>query len=178
MNFLKSGVLALAIFSLIGCNNEQSLQEYYIDSKENDAFISLDVPTSLLAPASEKLSADQQKVVNSVKKINLLAYSLKDTGFYNTETTKLKDILKNDNYDELMKVGNSGQRMRIFIKGDEDAIDEVVLFAQDENKGFLVARVLGEDMNVADMVRFAETMDTSSATLNTGGFEGIMDVFK
>ena len=178
MNFLKSGVLALAIFSLISCNNEQSLQEYYLDSKENDAYISLDVPTSLLAPASEKLSANQQKVVNSVKKINLLAYSLKDTGFYNTETAKLKDILKNDDYDELMKVGNSGQRMRIFIKGDEDAIDEVVLFAQDENKGFLVARVLGEDMNVADMVRFAETMDTSSATLNTGGFEGIMDVFK
>ena len=32
-------------------------------------------------------------------------------------------------------------------------------------------------MNVADMVRFAETMDTSSAALNTAQFEGIMDVF-
>ena len=178
MRFLKLSVLALAIFSFISCNNEQSLQEYYVDSKANDDFIMLDVPTSLIAPASEKLSADQQKVVKSVKKINLLAYSLKDTSFYNTETAKLKTILQNDDYDELMKVGNTEQRMRIFIKGDEDAIDEVVVFAQDENKGFVLARVLGEDMNVADMVRFAETMDTSSATLNTGSFEGIMDVFK
>ncbi|MAW94739.1 MULTISPECIES: DUF4252 domain-containing protein [unclassified Leeuwenhoekiella] len=178
MKFIKLSVLALAFFSLLSCNQEQSLQEYYIDSKENDDFIMLDVPTSLIAPASEKLSADQQKVVESVKKINLLAYSLKDTSFYNTETAKLKTILQNDDYDELMKVGNTEQRMRIFIKGDEDAIDEVVVFAQDENKGFLVARVLGDNMNVADMVRFAETMDTSSATLNTGSFEGIMDVFK
>ena len=178
MKFVKLTVLALAFLSLMSCNNEQSLQEYYVDSKQNDNFIMLDVPTSLIAPASEKLSADQQKVVKSVKKINLLAYSLKDTGFYNSETAKLKDILKNDDYDELMKVGNTEQRMRIFINGDEDAIDEVVVFAQDENKGFVLARVLGEDMNVADMVRFAETMDTSSATLNTGSFEGIMDVFK
>lgn len=178
MNFLKLSVLVLAVCSLISCNNEQSLQEYYIDNKSNDYFIMLDVPTSLIAPASEKLSADQQKVVKSVKKINLLAYSLKDTGFYNAETKKLKSILNNDDYEELMKVGNTEQRMRIFIKGDEDAIDEVVVFAQDETKGFLLARVLGDNMNVADMVRFAETMDTSSATLNTGSFEGIMDVFK
>lgn len=178
MNFLKLSVLVLAVCSFISCNNGQSLQEYYIDNKSNDDFIMLDVPTSLIAPASEKLSADQQKVVKSVKKINLLAYSLKDTGFYNAETKKLKSILNNDDYEELMKVGNTEQRMRIFIKGDEDAIDEVVVFAQDETKGFLVARVLGDNMNVADMVRFAETMDTSSATLNTGSFEGIMDVFK
>lgn len=178
MKFFKLSILTLAFFGLMSCNNEQSLQEYYIDSKENNDFIMLDVPTSLIAPASEKLSADQQKVVKSVKKINLLAYSLKDTAFFNTETAKLKTILQNDDYDELMKVGNSEQRMRIFIKGDEDAIDEVVVFAQDEKKGFVLARVLGEDMNVADMVRFAETMDTSSATLNTGSFEGIMDVFK
>ena len=178
MKFLKFLVLVLGLSGLTSCNNEQSLQEYYVDSKENDAFIMLDVPTSLIAPATDKLSADQKKVVNSVKKVNLLAYSLKDTSFYNKETAKLKKILKSDHYDELMKLGNSEQRMRIFIKGDEDAIDEVVVFAQDETKGFLVARVLGDNMNVADMVRFAETMDTSSATLNTGGFEGIMDVFK
>ena len=76
-----------------------------------------------------------------------------------------------------MKLGSTEQRMRIFIKGDEDAIDEVVVFAQDNSKGFVLARVLGNDMNVADMVRFAETMDTSSAALNTAQFEGIMDVF-
>ncbi|RXG15637.1 putative protein DUF4252 [Leeuwenhoekiella aestuarii] len=178
MKALKLSLVLLLIATCISCNNKQSLQEYYIDSKENDKFIMVDLPTSLIAPKSENLSEDQQRIIASVKKVNLLAYAMKDTSFYNSETNKVNGILNADNYDELMKLGTPEQRMRVFIKGDEDAIDEVVVFAQDNNKGFLLARVLGDNMNVADMVRFAETMDTSSAALNTGGFEGIMDVFK
>ena len=177
MKAFKFSLMLLLIATLMSCNNQQSLQEYYIDSKENDDFIMVDLPTSLISPKSESLSPEQKKVIESVKKINLLAYSLKDTAFYTNETGKVKAILKGDNYDELMKLGSTEQRMRIFIKGDEDAIDEVVVFAQDNSKGFVLARVLGNDMNVADMVRFAETMDTSSSALNTAQFEGIMDVF-
>lgn len=178
MNNLKLILVGITLAFLTSCQNKQSLQEYYIDSKENDAFIMVDLPTSLIAPATDEMTADQKKVLNSVKKVNLLAYSLKDSSFYNSETVKVKEILADDDYEELMKFGKPGQRMRLFIKGDDEAIDEVVVFAQDENKGFLLARVLGDKMNVADMVRFAETMDTSSTSFNTAGFEGVMDVFK
>ncbi|MGO4911871.1 DUF4252 domain-containing protein [Leeuwenhoekiella sp. W20_SRS_FM14] len=178
MSTLKAVLVVLMVGALSSCQDKQTLQEYYIDSKENDAFIMVDLPTSLIAPVTQEMTEDQKRVINSVKKVNLLAYSMKDSEFYNSETVKVKEILADDDYEELMKFGKPGQRMRLFIKGQDEAIDEVVVFAQDENKGFVLARVLGDKMNVADMVRFAETMDTSSTNFNTAGFEGVMDVFK
>ena len=177
MNAIKGIFIILFAIAFTSCQDKQTLQEYYVDSKENDAFILVDVPTSLIAPSAEEMTEDQKKVLKSVKKVNLLAYAKTDSDFYTSETLKVKEILADDNYEELMKFGNPNQRMRLFIKSQEESIDEIVVFAQDEKKGFLLARVLGDKMNVADMVRFAETMDTSSTAFNTAGFEGVMDVF-
>lgn len=179
MRILKLGSMLLLFLVLASCNKEQTLQEYYVDNKENDDFVMVDVPTSLISPKSDKLTEDQKKVLNTVKKVNLLAYPLSGgtKEKYDTETIKIKNILTNDSYDELMNFGKPGQRMRLYYKGEEDAIDEVIVFAQDENKGFLLARVLGDNMNVSDMIRFAESIDKEGADFDTAQFEGVMDIF-
>jgi hypothetical protein len=165
---------------MVSCDGEQSLQEYYVDHKENDNFVMLDVPASLISPQSDKLTSNQKEVVQSVKKINILALPLNAETqiLFKPETEKVKAILARDGYEELMSFGKPSQRMRLYFKGDEDAIDEVVVFAQDENKGFVLARVLGDNMNVADMVKLTQTMSKDSSSFKTGQFEGIMDIFK
>lgn len=173
-------VAALVVLLVVtSCNNKQTLQEYYVDSKDNADFIMVDLPASLIAPDSELLTQEQREVLKTVKKVNMLAYPL-NTGSretYLVETAKVQEILDQDSYEELMKFGKSGQHMRLFLKGEVDSIDEVVVFAQDDEKGFLLARLLGDDMNVGDMVRFAETIDQNGAGFNTSQFEGVMDVF-
>lgn len=171
-------LLLLAVIT--SCSNKQSLQEYYVDSKENNQFVMIDIPTSLISPESQNLTVEQKEVLNSVKKINLLAYPLKNgtPEEYTTETVKIKSILKTDSYDELMSFGEPGKRMKLYLKGEEEAIDELIVFAEDEQKGFMLARVLGNKMNVSEMINLIESMEKNGNKLDVSQFEDVMDIFQ
>ncbi|MGB3775482.1 MAG: DUF4252 domain-containing protein [Leeuwenhoekiella sp.] len=177
---MKYILIVFTCLLAVSCDNSQSLQEYYVDNKENQDFVMLDVPTSLIAPAANRMSEEQQEVLKTVKKVNILALPLnaETKNLYSPETEKVKTILDHDGYEELMSFGKPSQRMRLYFKGEEDAIDEMVVFAQDENKGFVLARLLGDNMNVADMIKLSQTMSKDDGSFDTSQFEGVMDIFK
>jgi len=177
-NTIKTVVAAFAVLlTLSSCSNKQSLQEYYVDNQENGDFILVDVPTSLLGKNVEALSEEQQEVFKTVRKINLMAYQTKsgDTAAMQVERDKVKDILTSDDYEELMKASGDMGQMRLYFKGEEDAIDEVIFFGADDNKGFMLARLLGNDMNIGDMMRMAESLEKSD--IDVSQFGSIMEVF-
>ncbi|WP_031425782.1 DUF4252 domain-containing protein [Flavimarina sp. Hel_I_48] len=172
-------VTFLAII-MVSCNGEQSLQEYYVDHKENNDFVMLDVPANLILPNSNTMPEAQREILKTIKKVNILALPLNSEtqALYQPETEKVMSILKRDDYEELMSFGKPSQRMRFYINGEEDAIDEVIVFAQDDKKGFLLARVLGDDMNVAEMVKLTQNISKEDGSFDTAQFEGVMDIFK
>ncbi len=177
-NTIKTVVAAFAVvLTLASCSNKQSLQEYYVDNQENADFILVDVPTSLLGKNVEALSEEQQEVFKTVRKINLMAYQTKsgDTAAMQLERDKVKDILATDDYEELMKASGDMGQMRLYFKGEEDAIDEVIFFGADDNKGFMLARLLGNDMNIGDMMHMAESLEKSD--IDVSQFGSIMEVF-
>ncbi|MFC4691688.1 DUF4252 domain-containing protein [Dokdonia genika] len=177
-NTIKTVVAAFAVLlTLASCSNKQSLQEYYVDNQENGDFILVDVPTSLLGKNVEALSEEQQEVFKTVRKINLMAYQTKsgDTAAMQVERDKVKEILTSDDYEELMKASGDMGQMRLYFKGEEDAIDEVIFFGADDNKGFMLARLLGNDMNIGDMMRMAESLEKSD--IDVSQFGSIMEVF-
>ncbi len=176
--FIKYIVVAIiAISTLSSCSNEQSLQEYYVANQENNDFILIDVPTSLIGEHMNRLDKEQQKVFKTVRKVNLMAYQTKDgdTVKMQAERDKVKTILASDDYEELMKANSDMGSMRLYFKGDEDAIDEVIFFGADENKGFLLARLLGDDMNISDMMKLAQSLD--KADVDVSQFSSMMEVF-
>lgn len=177
--FHKLILITLAAIGLVSCNGGTSLEEYYVDNKENNDFVALDVPTSLIAPDADLLTPEQQKVLKTVKKVNILALPLKAEGQagYMNETGKVDHVLRHDHYQQLMTFGEPSKRMQLFFKGDEENIDELVVFARDDTKGFVLARLLGDDMNVGDMIKFAKNMGKNGGNLNVSQFEGIMDIF-
>lgn len=177
--FIKNILTVILVaFILTGCSDKQSLQEYYVDNQENSDFILVDVPTSLLGKNMNLLSADQKEVFKTVRKINMMAYSTKtgDTAKMKAERTKIKKILSEDDYEELMKASGDMGQMRLYFKGEEDAIDEIIFFGADDNKGFMLARLLGDNMNIGDMVRMAESIGKSDIDISQ--FKNIMEVFE
>lgn len=180
MKSLISNILTamLVAVSLTSCSDTQSLQEYYVDNQENNDFILVDVPTSLLGKNIDVLSADQQAVFKTVRKINMMAYQTKegDTAKMKAERNKIKTILTKDDYEELMKASGEMGQMRLYFKGEEDAIDEIIFFGADDTKGFMLARLLGDDMNIGDMVRMAESLEKSDIDISQ--FNNIMEVFE
>lgn len=154
-------VLSIVLFT--ACSSTQSLQEYYVDSSENPNFLQFDVPSSILNLGNTDITSGQKEALKSLKKLNVLAFrkSLTNAAEYEVEKTKVKAILKNNDFIELMKVNTPYGKATIKYLGDEDAIDEVIIYGDNKEKGFAVIRVLGDDMNPANMMQLIEAIQKS-----------------
>lgn len=173
-----SFLILIALFTFTSCGNDnQSLQEYYVNNQENNDFILVDVPASLISGNSVFLSEEQNKVLNTIRKINIMAYSVSEDTKKNFqgEKTKLMKILAGDDYEVLMKASSDKGSIRLYFKGEEEAIDEVIFFGAEDSKGFILARLLGDDMNINDMMKLAKTIDANDIDISQ--FESVMDIF-
>lgn len=148
---------------LSACSSTQSLQEYYVDNSENPNFIFLDVPASILNLESEDLTEGQRIAVQSLKKLNVLAFKKteQNTDLYSSEKAKVNAILKNDDFVELMKINSKYGKGVIKYLGETDAIDEVVIYGSSDEKGFALIRVLGKDMNPAYIMQLLKAIQKS-----------------
>ena len=97
-------LITIAIAS-ISCGSEASLQKYYIDSQDNKNFISVDVPASILT-LQEDAEPEVKEAYNSLKKMNVLAFTKNDTNAaeFTIEKEKVKKILKNSKFTELFRM--------------------------------------------------------------------------
>ncbi|WP_298999172.1 DUF4252 domain-containing protein [Flagellimonas sp. S174] len=156
--FFLTGAILLA-----SCSSQQSLQEYYVDNSENPNFIALDVPASILKLNEESLSSSQKEAVESLRKFNMLAFkkTADNVAEYRAEKAKVKEILKDDEFVELMKINSQYGKGVIKYLGDEDAIDEVIIYGDSKDMGFALVRVLGKDMNPAHIVQIMQALQKS-----------------
>ena len=153
------GILLLTM----ACSPTQSLQEYYVDNAENPDFISLDLPASILNLEEANLNPTQREALQSLRKLNILAFkkTLANAQSYEVEKAKVKAILKGDDFVELIKLNSKYGKGVIKYLGDADAIDEVVIFGNSDDKGFALIRVLGDNMNPAHVMQLLKAIQTS-----------------
>ncbi len=165
MKTVIKSILAFVVLLMVNaCSSTQSLQEYYVDNSDNPNFISFDIPTSILNIKDPGLSQTQKEAIESFKKLNILAFkkNADNAADYIVEKAKLKNVLKADKYTELMKFNTSFGKATIKYLGDEDAIDEVVVYADNKEKGFAIVRVLGNNMNPAHLVELINALEKSN----------------
>lgn len=158
----KSIYLVLA-FVVMGCNNTQSLQQYYVDNSDNPNFLSVDLPVSLLNMDKVELNSDQREALKSLRKLNILAFKVTSNNRvdFQKEKSMVKEILRHSSLNELMKMRTSYGNATVNYMGDDDAIDEVVIYGDNDDKGFVLVRVLGKDMNPAKLVQFIQALQKS-----------------
>lgn len=159
-----AGMLLLAVI-LHSCNEGPSLQHYYVDNQEQPNFLSVDVPISMLNLDKAQLSEDQKDAYKSIQKLNMLAYKVKPDNQmkYETELAKIETILDDPKYEELMRGGNPKDgKFIIKILGDEDDIEEFILFGNSNDKGFAIVRILGNDMNPNKIMTLASALNISN----------------
>ncbi|ASV31912.1 DUF4252 domain-containing protein [Maribacter cobaltidurans] len=154
----------LLVLVLSACSSKQSLQEYYIDNTENPNFLHLDVPTSILNLEEVDLTEVQRTALSSLRKLNILAFKKteENTPEYKVQKQQVKTILSNDNYSELIKMNTEFGRATVKYLGDDDAIDEVIIYGDNDDKGFAIIRVLGDDMNPAHFVQLLQAIQKSN----------------
>ena len=175
----KLVVFAIIITTLASCNNGPTLQTYYVDNELKPGFTSFDIPTSVINVEKVELSEQQQKAYKSVDKLNILAYKLdgSNTQEFETELTKVKAILSDAKYEELMRGGNSTDgKFLVKFLGEVDRIDELIVLGSANDKGFMVARVLGDDMNARDLISLRTVLE--DAKIEDSQLNQLTDFFK
>ena len=167
------------ITALVGCNQGPSLQSYIVDNQETNNFTAIDLPTSVVSFDESKLTEDQKQAYRSVKRLNFLGYRMQDgnEAEYKTELQKVKSILNNDKYKELMRMGNN-EKGKVLIKylGTETKIDELIVFGNANDQGFGILRVLGKDMQPENMIKLVNAMQ--NADIDEDQLKGITEFFQ
>ncbi|QBZ99016.1 DUF4252 domain-containing protein [Flavobacterium sangjuense] len=160
--FYLALLLASILFS--SCNSEPTLQKYFVESSEKKDFIALDVSPSIINIDKTKLTAEQKTALGSFDKMNILAFKLdeKNKTQYDAESQKVTQILKNEKYQELMKVGSGKDAASVSFVGDENHINEFILFAKKKENGFAVVRILGNDMNPNNILNMISLIKSSN----------------
>ena len=153
---------------LSSCNNEPTLQKYFVDSSEKKDFIALDVSPSIINIDKTKLTAEQKTALGSFDKMNVLAFKLNETNKaqYDVESQKVTKILKDKKYQELMKVGSGKDGASVSFVGDENHINEFILFAKKKENGFAVVRILGNDMNPNNILNMISLLKSSNIDMD------------
>ena len=148
---MKITIFTAVLFSLLllSCSNEPSIQKYFVENSGKKDFIALDISPSIINIDKSKLTPEQQTALNSFEKMNVLIFKSngKNETQYQSETQKVGDILKDETYQELMKIGSGKDGASVSFVGDENDIDEFIFFAKNQDNGFAVVRILGNDMN-------------------------------
>ena len=138
-------ILTLALF-FVSCKDENSIQTYFVDHKEQPEFLSLDLSAKM---------TEQKEAYNSVKKLDVLAYRVNDGDIvaYEQELQKAKKVLNNDKYEELMEFKDNGISFKISTIGNENTVDEFLVLANSKEMGFTFVRVIGDEMKPEQLVK-------------------------
>ena len=124
----------------------------------------MDVSPSIINIDKTKLTAEQKTALASFDKINILAFKLDSTNKaqYEVESKRVTKMLKNEKYQELMKVGSGKDGASVSFVGDENHIKEFILFAKKKENGFAVVRILGNDMNPNNILNMISLLKSSN----------------
>ena len=170
--------LGLAALTLFSCSNEKSLQRYLVDRQDDDSFLKIDIAASLLQTDNNNLSQEEKDILETVKKINVVAYPIKgeNAADYEVKRQELKDIIDQEQYKMLMKYGSNKQGATLKYLGEEDAIDEIIVFASDDEKGFALFRLLGDNMEPAKMMKLMTAIEKGD--LDVSKLESLGNIFQ
>lgn len=152
---------------LSGCNNEPTLQKYYVENSGKQGFMTVDVSSSIINTEKTQLTPEQKKALESFDKMNILAFKSDETNTaeYDAESQKVTDILKGKGYSELMKIGSGKDGASVSYVGDENHINEFVFFAKKKENGFAIVRILGNDMNPNNIMNMISLLQKANVNL-------------
>lgn len=175
MKTIKFLFAVLVIAGLTSCNEGKSLQKYYVENQEDTDFLALDVPTSMFTNSSS-LEAEEKATLESIKKINVLALRKEENETkFEEEKLKLNEIFQDEKYQLLMKYGGGNRKAALYFTGEEDAIDELIVYGYDDEQGLGVARVLGEDMDPEKIMNLMKSLDKEN--INMEGIKDLGNIF-
>lgn len=160
-------LVLLTAVTTVACSNK-SLQKYMVEKQDDPKFMKFDIATSLLDNDKFDLSEEDRDILRSIRKINVVAYPLhnNDHEDFVKERGELEIILKQDRYKDLTRFSSENWSAKLLYTGKEDAINEVIIYADNTDMGFILLRLLGKDMKPEQLMQLTEIMQKGELDLS------------
>ncbi|MHA3786776.1 DUF4252 domain-containing protein [Flavobacterium hauense] len=160
------------------CEQKPTLQKYFVEKSETKNFSTIDIGKSFIKTDKLKLTPDEEKALESIDKLNVLIFKATNDNAktFDTEKANIKSVLKEDHYDELMKMSLGGGGVSVNTKGEGEHIEEFVVFLHNKDTGMGVLRVLGDDMNPNNVMTIVNLLQRGG--MNSGQLQPLMDLMK
>jgi len=177
MNKLILKVVALSMIAmalLTSCQNEESLQQFYVDSSEKEGYITTSIPKTIVGIDASNFTPDSRKAYESIEKVNIIALPAKEDNkvLLEAESAKLDKIFKNEKYELLMSHNSDGIKLKMMFDGSQDAIDEIIVYGNSPEMGLGVARILGNNMNMSSIMKMME--EVQGDKIDSNGLKGLI----
>ncbi|WP_299367566.1 DUF4252 domain-containing protein [Winogradskyella sp.] len=173
----KLSVIGFLVATLMSCNQGPTLQTYFVDNELKPGYSQIDAPTSLINVDEIEMTDEQREAYKSVDKLNILVYTPTDSlEGIGAEIEKVNQILKNPKYEELIRGNTIDGKFSVKYIGEVDNVDEVILFGSSEDRGFVIARLLGDNMNAGKIYSLRTVLQ--NANFDNSNLNGLTDFFK
>ena len=173
----KLSVIGFLVATLMSCNQGPTLQTYFVDNELKPGYSQIDAPTSLINIDQVEMTDEQREAYKSVDKLNILVFTPTDSlEGISTEIAKVNTILKDPKYEELIRGNTVDGKFSIKYIGEVDNVDELILFGSSEDKGFVIARLLGDNMNAGKIYSLRTVLE--NAKFDDSNLNGLTDFFK
>jgi hypothetical protein len=125
----------------------------------------------LLGQSFDGLSVEQLETLRSVRKLSALVYrdSL-NSQFAKEQRVIITEFLARDGFEPLFAAQMTDEaQVAIHIQGSIDEVKEAVFFGYADDQGFVLARIMGKDMDPAAFLALAKSLDESQFENLAGG---------
>lgn len=159
---IKNSIMMLILVAVLSsCSQGESLQSYFVFNQEKADFMSVDIPANFLNLDDQNLTDEQMKAYESMNKLNMLGFTKTESNqaVYEAELVKVRALLKDPKYQELFRGGSSTDgKITVKYIGDDDSIDELIIFGTANDKGFAIVRVLGDNMEPGKIMQLGDVV--------------------
>lgn len=154
-------IIALFVFALsfTACQNSKSLQKYIVEKSENPDFITMNIsPKDFL----KKSIVLEENPLESIKNINVLLFNKDDKQQLNKEYEEIKNLLKNEKYQELVRTTSKGVKFQIDYVGTDENIEEVIVLVNQNQEKLALLRILSNGLTINDLSKIPTALDGNS----------------
>jgi len=172
MNKFWFYILALA---LVGCSTTPSIQKYYVSKSEDPNFLVIDIPTSILGVDSNTLTTEEKEALSSFQKINVLLFrkTSANADFLSQELMTVRSIIESKTFEPLLVMSDRQYSGKLVLQGSVEKPNEIIFFGAAE-QGFVLARLVGRDMQVEKAMLLANVIQRGNGLENAAKSLGRM----
>jgi hypothetical protein len=133
-----------------------------VDHKSDDNFISVDFSLRTFIDNFDDLPQEKKELFEDINKVNFLAFRKNEsnsTSYADKKEQLLAILSKEFEGNQLMSVNAEEGLIKMYADDVEDTAEEIIIFASSDDKGFMVFRLLGDDLNPSNFYKMMSMSD-------------------